>query len=316
MTDREPSPDESDAPPAMVLGRGRMSQVIVRDAGSVIKRYNGGLPGHVATREATRARIATTLGARTPAILSVHDTDVPPALCLERIDAPTLLQALLLGRIQAADAGRRLAAAHHGLLTLPSRDPRDCSLDGLPCVSHLLPGPRAETPQRNEPAEDRASSREERLRHDGHAWQPSIASSQDRTGTLCHLDFHPGNLLWDPSTDTSWIIDWYDASWGEPAVDVAWTSLLLRFGEVPAQTRLPMATLTRLRHELHATYTHDIVSMAGLERESIAAWIRILAGAWPKRLARDTATQRHLARLAANDTTSCVSALDFPEALA
>jgi aminoglycoside phosphotransferase (APT) family kinase protein len=43
---------------------------------------------------------------------------------------------------------------------------------------------------------------------------------------LCHGDFHPGNVMLDGSREL--VIDWHDASCGNPAADVARTWLLLR----------------------------------------------------------------------------------------
>jgi aminoglycoside phosphotransferase (APT) family kinase protein len=54
--------------------------------------------------------------------------------------------------------------------------------------------------------------------------------------TLCHGDFHAGNLLWDKTgePDTVWIIDWQITGIGPAILDVAW---LMCFGV--AQTDLP-----------------------------------------------------------------------------
>jgi aminoglycoside phosphotransferase (APT) family kinase protein len=48
---------------------------------------------------------------------------------------------------------------------------------------------------------------------------------------LCHGDFHPGNLLL--GRDGPAVIDWTDATRGDPAADLARTRLLLRQGAVP-----------------------------------------------------------------------------------
>jgi aminoglycoside phosphotransferase (APT) family kinase protein len=48
---------------------------------------------------------------------------------------------------------------------------------------------------------------------------------------LCHGDFHPGNVLL--ARDGPAVIDWTDATRGDPAADLARTRLLLRQGEVP-----------------------------------------------------------------------------------
>jgi aminoglycoside phosphotransferase (APT) family kinase protein len=39
----------------------------------------------------------------------------------------------------------------------------------------------------------------------------------------CHLDFHPGNVLWD---GRPWVVDWTSARVTDPRFDVLWTRLL------------------------------------------------------------------------------------------
>jgi len=285
MTNRNPPSegksfaDDRDGDPARLLARGRMSRVIVRDDHRVFKRYHAGIAGSVATREATRIRLATSLGIRTPAVLAVHSDDLAPGLCLQRIHAPTLLEAMLRGSISPAAAGLRLAVAHVELLTTP--------LPANPPAS--LPGSFSALPRIDEPSEvDTRSDARSDLQERG-------------ARALCHFDFHPGNLLWDAHTDTTWIIDWHDAGWAVPSLDVAWTSLLLRFGEAPPDIAIPPAALQDLRRALHASYLTGVLSALPLSLPSLARATQTLAAAWPHRLDRDPATQAALARLAAVD---------------
>lgn len=60
--------------------------------------------------------------------------------------------------------------------------------------------------------------------------------------SLCHGDFHPGNIM--TSEGTPVVIDWTNATRGDPAGDVARTLLLVRLGESPPGTP---ATLRLLR---------------------------------------------------------------------
>jgi aminoglycoside phosphotransferase (APT) family kinase protein len=61
---------------------------------------------------------------------------------------------------------------------------------------------------------------------------------------LCHGDFHPGNLL--RSRDGPVVIDWTNASRGDPDADVARTNLMLRVGEPPPGSPVIVRLLARV----------------------------------------------------------------------
>jgi len=60
---------------------------------------------------------------------------------------------------------------------------------------------------------------------------------------LCHFDFHPGQVMLTSSGPK--IVDWMTGLQGEPLADVARTSVLLTFGEIP-DTNWPMRSMLNL----------------------------------------------------------------------
>ena len=78
---------------------------------------------------------------------------------------------------------------------------------------------------------------------------------------LCHGDFHPFNIMIDG--DRAGIIDWLDATSGPPEADVARTYLL-------ALHNLPTLAEPYLAARLRG---------AAFDRQDIAAWLPVLAGA-------------------------------------
>jgi hypothetical protein len=61
---------------------------------------------------------------------------------------------------------------------------------------------------------------------------------------LCHGDFHPGNLL--RSKEGPVVIDWTNATRGDPDADVARTNLMLRVGEPPPGSPVIVRVLARI----------------------------------------------------------------------
>jgi Ser/Thr protein kinase RdoA (MazF antagonist) len=84
---------------------------------------------------------------------------------------------------------------------------------------------------------------------------------------LCHGDFHPSNVLGLPGS--AWVIDWLEATRGEPAVDVCQSWLLMQRppGEQDAKA-----------------YVEAYARESGLGSNDILHWRPIVAGA---RLADD-----------------------------
>lgn len=78
---------------------------------------------------------------------------------------------------------------------------------------------------------------------------------------LCHGDFHPYNIL--GTGDGARIVDWIDASAGDPAADVCRTFVLI--GSVqPA---------------LAERYVEAYCAATGLERGAVGAWLPVVAAA-------------------------------------
>lgn len=78
---------------------------------------------------------------------------------------------------------------------------------------------------------------------------------------LCHGDFHPWNILGVPGNAT--VVDWLDASCGDPAADVCRSYVLMR-------PRVP---------HIAAAYVDAYVDHTSMKRERIDAWIPVVAAA-------------------------------------
>jgi Ser/Thr protein kinase RdoA (MazF antagonist) len=94
---------------------------------------------------------------------------------------------------------------------------------------------------------------------------------------LCHLDFHPLNILGDP--ESPMVVDWLDASAGDPAADVCRTLVLLT-PHVP---------------QVAEAYVDAYLAASNLTREAVLAWRPVIAGA---RLAEGVPEEDYLMSLA------------------
>ena len=92
---------------------------------------------------------------------------------------------------------------------------------------------------------------------------------------ICHGDFHPDNLMISGKDAT--VIDWIDASRGNPLADVARTSIILRGAVESKQIPDPLSKLfVRI---FHWRYLHAYFHLRPGGKDEYQRWLPIVAGA-------------------------------------
>lgn len=86
---------------------------------------------------------------------------------------------------------------------------------------------------------------------------------------LCHGDFHPDNVLMTKNGPV--IIDWIDATSGNPLADVARSSLLMSNAHLPADTRMRWL-LNLFREWFHRAYLRRYFQLCPTDRKELATW--------------------------------------------
>ncbi|HEU0297175.1 MAG TPA: aminoglycoside phosphotransferase family protein [Anaerolineales bacterium] len=92
---------------------------------------------------------------------------------------------------------------------------------------------------------------------------------------VCHGDFHPDNLLISGSDAN--IIDWIDASRGNPLADVARTSVILR--GVAASSQIPNPILKLFVKSFHSVYLSRYFRLRPGGQAEYRRWLPIVAAA-------------------------------------
>jgi len=93
--------------------------------------------------------------------------------------------------------------------------------------------------------------------------------------SICHGDFHPGNILL--ASNRVVVIDWIDASRGNPLADVARTSIIFLGAAASSQIRnYPMKIFIRL---FHAVYLRCYFQLQPGGEAEYYRWLPIVAAA-------------------------------------
>ena len=232
----------SELKPGRLIGSGKEAEVFEYGP-EILKLYRLGVAKRSAFREAAILAIIEAFDVPAPRTLGVRKIGARWGVIMTRADGPSFAEAMG-GRTEAlpvymkAMVRFQLAIHRHEAVLLPDLKPR--LMDRIRRAAIL------------------GATRQGRLL-DRLADMPA----GDR---LCHGDFHPFNVMGEP--DNACIVDWLDATRGEPAADACRSYLLMR-GEEPTWA---------------SAYLDAYATESGLSPNDILGWLPILAAA---RLAED-----------------------------
>ena len=233
-----------------VVAEGTRSAIHAYGRGAVVKvpKPDDWMAGDWILCEARYAEAARAAGAPAPRLLGITTIAGRPASVWERIEGPTLWERLRERPERARETGRRLADLQLALVglvapvALPRQHDRLVSKIRL-AAAKVDPGLAR--------ALDLIPEPESRLR-------------------VCHGDLHPSNVIL--GRDGPMLVDWYDASRGDPVADVARTCLLLDGGSrhLPGSNGSTLGTLA-------GAYLERVWEPLGLDHDRLERWTGINA---------------------------------------
>lgn len=235
------------------IARGRTADIYAWQDGQILKLFHDWFARDAIEYEARLGRLVHAAGLPAPAVGEIVCIDQHNGLIYQRIHGITMSEILLRKPWQVFRQARRLADLHgkiHAVSTsleLPSQRQRLVSK-----MNHAIDLPvqlrnRALTALNNLPEGRR----------------------------ICHGDFHPENVMIASGREV--VIDWIDATCGNPLADVARTSILIMGAANSSQmTRQVEKWLVRI---FHAAYLrHYFHCQPGGEKE-YRQWLPVVAAA-------------------------------------
>jgi aminoglycoside phosphotransferase (APT) family kinase protein len=173
-----------------LIGSGRDADIYALGDSWILRRNRDG------RSQREEAAVMAHLHAHGYPVPEIHPArdDCPADLIMQRVQGPTLMDAVLAGQVDAAEAGRMLADLLIRLHAVPLPDAADTDADAAATADADASGI---------PAADTAA--------------PETA--------ILHLDLHPLNVLHTPAGPV--VIDWANTRQGAPAHDWAMSALIL-----------------------------------------------------------------------------------------
>jgi aminoglycoside phosphotransferase (APT) family kinase protein len=245
---------------------GRTAQVYLWDDHTVLKLARDARLAASFERESLALQAAGATPGLAPGFRGAVTIDGRPGLLMERLDGIDLLKELEKKPWRTWRVGRELAEVHARLHETPAAPGMDGAKDRIrhQLASELVPDdirPEALALLEQAPDGDR----------------------------LCHVDFHPGNLmrLRDGSLR---VVDFGPACSGDPVWDHAATVALLQIAAPPPGASAWMRGLVRLlRGVLLRAYRRRYEQLRAVEKANLERWIRIYLA---QRLADDIPEER------------------------
>jgi len=236
----------------VVVARGTRSWIHAYGHGAVAKVPRPSTPAGWIYAEAEYAEAVRAVGAPVPRLLGIEQIHGRPASVWERVEGTPMWQVVVDQPELSGDLGRLLADIQCGLFEL--------------VAPVTLPAQR-----------DRLAAK---IRRSAAIVDGSLARALDLLPPaagpprVCHGDLHPSNVIL--TRDGPVIVDWFDASRGDPIADVARTSMTL-LGDGGSGPRHLPGSDGRTLLALIKAYRSRVQERLELGHDVIARWEAIPA---------------------------------------
>lgn len=238
-----------------LLATGNTAEVYAWQEGTILKLFLPRYSEQDVAREfsVTNAAHACADGLLVPRPIRMQTIGQRNGIVYERADGISMLQRLMSNPWQTFACARTLADLHLRI--------HACE------ASAALPEQRRRLTSRLNQARELPAILRERLLAQLEAMPPQNG--------LCHGDFHPGNILTNGSFHT--IIDWNDATRGDPLADLARTGVLLE--AVEATGHLPGCMANLALRVLRRVYLRRYLARTRARKADYQRWRLIIIAA-------------------------------------
>jgi len=236
------------------LGIGRGAEVFAFGEGRVIKLLREPEHARWLTFEFAAQRAARQAGVPAPEAFELREADGRPGLVMERVDGLDCLATVDRQPWRLWSLGTLVGRLHASLAGVPAPDGTPSLRDEIRhdvTTSERVP----------------ASARERLL---------AILEMLPEGDRLCHMDFHPANVLLGPRGPV--VIDFASARRGVPIADYVKSVILFEAGEPPEMTFRDRVILRFGRRLMRAAYQRGYGRLPADDARAALAWRAVIVG--------------------------------------
>ena len=235
------------------IARGRTADVYDWEDGQVLKLFQNWFKLENVQYEFKLARAVHASGVKSPAALEQVQVEGRNGLVYQKISGKPMLELFQSKPWRTIQFGKAMAKLHvqmHACVFDAAMPPQKQRLKDKLADASALPSPLKLTLFR----------------------QLDSLPEGDR---VCHGDFHPANIMMDEENVT--VIDWIDATRGNPLADVARTSIITL--GAAASSQIPNAVVKVFVRIFHSTYLKHYFRLRQGGEAEYRRWLPIVAGA-------------------------------------
>jgi uncharacterized protein (TIGR02172 family) len=235
------------------FARGRTADIHEWDDGYVLKLFHNWFELENIEYEQKIARAVHASGVKSPGVGELVQVERRNGLIYERVAGASMLEMFQHKPWRVIQLGRTLAELHAQM--------HDCVCD-------------AEVPMQRRKLQNKIKNADALPVYLKPKLLDALASLPDGD-RVCHGDFHPANVL--ISENDSTVIDWIDATRGNPLADVARTSIITL--GAAASSQIPNPVLKVFVRVFHSAYLNHYFRLRPGGEDEYRRWLPIMAGA-------------------------------------
>ncbi len=231
-----------------LIAQGNTAEIYEVGEGKILKLYREGLHASLASQEYENSKaVYETLGELVPKVYDRIEYEARQGIIYEKIEGKDMLKMILSDILHISRYSRQMAKYHVDIQREVTKT--------LPLVKDKL--------KRDIEAVIELDEDEKRRILD-------ILTKLPEGNVLCHMDFHPGNILLREKKPV--IIDWMTACVGNPCADVARTSVMLQVAVIPGVPRFVNYLLGLSKRRIFRCYIAQYLQITGFNMDQVKEW--------------------------------------------